>query len=263
MSTNNPFKKLTLCALVAAACGAGQSAYAHTGIKDSNVDANKTYYTAFTIGHGCQDNPKAQKLLPVTAQSAVFPYSATLESGNAVKIDPNTGAETAIDLGDYIDGADSGVVALNPSMIQDKNVFKKQLELTDGTNVRAIQFTVGNLDTTAIGLIPFKIKTPKFLAGSCAKSLQIRIAIANYCNKTKNTNMDNRADLWMGDMTATTKFNDAGVYDDEPEWPTMTVVNPAPADSAGCPGGKNFDIAVQPSAQDVNTYLPVKGYWPQ
>jgi hypothetical protein len=259
MLTNNHFKKLTLGVFMAAACGAGQSAYAHTGIKDSTVEPNKNYYTAFTIGHGCQDNPKAQSLLPVTAQSAVFPYS----TANAVKIDPNSGAESAIDLGDYIEGADTGVVALSPSMIQDKNVFKKQLELTDGSNVRAIQFTVGKLDTTAIGLIPFKIKTPKFLADSCAKSLQIRIAIANYCHKTKNTDMDNRVDLWMGDMTATTKFNDAGVYDGEPEWPTMTVVNPTPADPASCPGGKNFDIAVQPSAQDINNYLPIKGYWPQ
>jgi hypothetical protein len=258
MLTNNHFKKLTLCVFMAAACGAGQAAYAHTGVKDATV-APGTHFTAFTIGHGCEAS--GQKTLPVTAQSAVFPYSI---AGNAFKIVDGVGSPMSADeVAENINGASSGLVGVSPKMIQDKNVFKKQQILTEGNTVRAIQFTVGKLDTTAIGMIPFRITTPEFEDGSCAKSLQIRIAIANYCHKTKNTDMDNRVDLWMGDMSATTKFNDPGVYGDDPEWPTMTVVNPDPADPASCPGGKNFDIAVQPSAQDINNYLPIKGYWPQ
>jgi len=272
MSKTKNFKKLTLCALVATACGVAQTAYAHTGVKDT-VAEGKGLYTAFTLGHGCQDTPEQnqealEKLLPVTAQSVVFPNGT---ASQAFKIDPVTKAETPIDLSDYISGADGGVVTLKPTMIQDKNVFKKQQVKTDTNgNVRGIQFTNGNLDTTAVGLIPFKVTAPSFLTTvgndgttqNCAKSLKIRIAIANYCKKTNNENQDNRSDIWIGHLT--TKFKDPGVmphdWETSPFWPTLTV-NRTSALDASC--GDGFDIAVQPSDAEVDTYLPVKGYWPK
>jgi len=273
MSKTNNFKKLTLCALVATACGVAQTAYAHTGVKDT-VTEGKGLYTAFTLGHGCQDTPEQnqealEKLLPVTAQSVVFPNGT---ASQAFKINADK-TETAIDLSDYISGADGGVITLAPGMIQDKNVFKKQKEVTDAQGaVRGIQFTNGNLDTTAVGLIPFKVSAPSFTTTvpdgnggtvpNCAKSLKIRIAIANYCKKTNNENQDNRSDIWIGHLTP--KFKDPGVmphdWETSPFWPTLTV-NRTSALDASC--GAGFDIAVQPSDAEVDTYLPVKGYWPK
>ncbi|WP_374086165.1 hypothetical protein [Methylomicrobium lacus] len=273
MSKTNNFKKLTLCTLVAMACGGGQMANAHTGVKDS-VNEGKSIYTAFTITHGCQDTPEANQeaqlaLLPVKAQSVVFPNGT---GSQAFKIDPVTKAETPIDLADYISGADGGVVTLAPGMVQDKNVFKKQTEVPVGdANVRGIQFTSGNLDTTAVGLIPFRATAPSFTATipdgagtapNCAKSLKIRIGIANYCKKTQNEKQDNRADIWIGHLT--TKFNDPGVmphdWETSPFWPTLTV-NRTSALDPSC--GAGFDIAVQPSDSEIDTYLPIKGYWPK
>jgi hypothetical protein len=273
MSKRNCFKKLTLGVFMAAACGAGQSAYAHTGVKDTATEG-KTLYTAFTLGHGCQDTAEQgeealEKLLPVKAQSAVFPNGT---GSQAFKINPDTGAETPINLAHYISGAAGGVVSLKPTMVQDKNVFKKQQVMTDNAgNVRAIHFTAGKLDTTAVGLIPFKVSAPKFTATvgggdtpNCAKSLKIRIAIANYCNASKNTNKDNRSDIWIGHTTA--KFNDPGVmphdWETSPFWPTLTVNRNLPEDfEAKC--GEGFDIAVQPSDGEIDAYLPVKGFWPR
>ncbi len=258
MINSKNLKKMTLCSLATVICGAGQVVYAHTGVKDSVVEG-KSLYTAFTIGHACNNNEGTEKLLKVTAQSAVFPNNS---DSQAFKIEGGT--ETPINLADHIEGADGGLPSLSPSMIQDKNIFKKQRELTDANEkVRGIQFTSGSLDTTALGLVPFKVSAPKFKADSCAKSLKVRIGIANYCSKTKNTNKDNRSDIWIGHMTS--KFNDPGVmphdFETKPFWPTLTVErsssNPLPG---SC--GAGFDIAVQPSDADIDGYLPIQGYWP-
>lgn len=258
MRNSRKLKKLTLCALATVICGAGQSVYAHTGVKDQ-VDEGKSLYTAFTITHGCNNNEGTEKLLPVAAQSALFPNN---EDSQAFKIDAD-GNETAINLADHIEGADGGLIGLSPGMVQDKNVFKKQAETVDANGrVRAIVLNSGKLDTTAVGLVPFRITAPTFKADSCAKSLKVRIAIANYCNKTKNTDKDNRMDVWIGHMT--TLFNDIGVmpHDSEtsPYWPTLTVNRTS---DNTCAEADQFDIAVQPSDTDIDTYLPIKGYWPK
>lgn len=250
---------MTLCSLATVICGAGQVAYAHTGIKDSSVEG-KSLYTAFTIGHACNNNEGTEKLLKVTAQSVLFPNST---DSQAFKIEADK-TETPINLADHIEGADGGLPSLSPGMIQDKSIFKKQKELTDANNnVRGIQLTSGSLDTTALGLVPFKVSTPKFKADSCAKSLKVRIAIANYCSKTKNTNKDNRSDIWIGHMTG--KFSDPGVmphdFETKPFWPTLTVERSSDNTLPGSCGA-GFDIAVQPSDADIDGYLPIKGYWP-
>lgn len=273
MNYAKSLKALSLYTLVAAICGAGQAAYAHTGIKDS-VDEGKSIYTAFTITHGCQDTPGKEKLLPVAAQSVVFPNSVNPAGAEAFKINAD-GSETAIDLTTELEGTvGDSLATLSPGMVQDKNVFKKQKEIveidTKGTpeatddveRVRAIQLTNGNLDTTAVGLIPFRVTAPKFKAASCAKSLKIRIAIANYCNKTKNTDKDNRSDIWIGDVTPL--FNDGGVmphdWETSPFWPTLTVKRTT---ANNCAAEQQYDIAVQPAESDIDNFLGIKGYWPK
>lgn len=261
MRNSKKLKKLTLCALATVICGAGQAVYAHTGVKDK-AEEGKGLYTAFTIGHGCQDNEATEKLLPVAAQSVLFPNN---EDSQAFKIDAE-GNETSINLADHIEGASGGLLGLSPGMVQDKNIFKKQAETLDANGrVRAIVLTSGKLDTTAVGLVPFKITAPKFKADSCAKSLKVRIAIANYCNKTQSTDKDNRSDIWIGHLTS--KFNDMGVmpHDSEtsPFWPTLTVERNTDDNPNNCAEADQFDIAVQPSDADIDAYLPVKGYWPK
>ncbi|MGR9087323.1 MAG: hypothetical protein ACU841_09660 [Gammaproteobacteria bacterium] len=257
MTHSKTFKSLAITSLAAVALGAGQAAHAHTGIKDQATEG-KSLYTAFTITHGCNNNDGTEKLLKVAAQSSVFPNN---EDSVAYKINGD-GSETEIDLADHIEGANGGLLGLSPGMVQDKNVFKKQWEVTAGERVRGIALTNGALDTTAVGLIPFRVTAPKFKADSCAKSLKVRIAIANFCSKSKNTNKDNRSDIWIGHMTG--KFNDPGVmphdFETSPFWPTLVVNRTTPNN---CAEGDQFDIAVQPSDNDIDNFLPVKGYWPQ
>jgi hypothetical protein len=256
MIPNKTLKKLTLCSLAAAICGAGQLASAHTGVKDQATEG-KSLYTAFTITHPCNNNEGTEKDLKVIAQSVVFPNN---EDSQAFKINED-GSETPINLADHIENANGGLLGLSPGMVQDRAVFKKQFETTAGERPRGIVLTNGSLDLTAVGMVPFRATAPKFVANSCAKSLKVRIGIANYCSKSKNTDKDNRADIWIGHMTP--KFNDPGVmpHDSEtsPFWPTMTVNRTTPN---ACPEDQQFDIAVQPSDADIDTYLPIKGFWP-
>lgn len=264
-------KKLSLCATVAMLCGAAQIASAHTGVKDSATEG-KTLYTAFTIGHGCAAAEGDTTPLPVVAQSVVFPNAT---DSVAYKINPADGKDgDAIDLSTVVSGAvghgstatpAGGLIGLSPAGIQDKSVFNNQKELVDDAgSVRGFQFTDGNLDTTLMGLIPFRVSGVSFVPTSCAKSVKVRIGIANYCTNSKKTSDDNRVDMWIGHMTK--KFNDPGVmpsdFETAPYWPTMTISrdlakNPLPA---SCNGG--FDVAVQPSDADIDKYLPIKGFWP-
>jgi len=260
MRNSTKLKKLTLCALATVICGAGQTVYAHTGVKDK-AEEGQGLYTAFTITHGCNNNEGTETLLPVAAQSAVFPNN---EDSQAFKID-SEGNETAITLADHIEGASGGLISLSPGMVQDKNVFKKQAETLDANGrVRGIVLTSGKLDTTAVGLVPFRITAPTFKADSCAKSLKVRIAVANYCNKSKNTDKNNRSDIWIGHTTPLFSDIDVLPHDSEtsPFWPTLTVERSVDNPNT-CAEADQFDIAVQPSDADIDAYLPVKGYWPK
>lgn len=81
------FKKLALCSMVALACVAAQSAYAHTGIKvntftegQGNVQTGSaTAYNDFTTTHGCLTNAVAEGTpavhLDVIGQTSLFPNS--------------------------------------------------------------------------------------------------------------------------------------------------------------------------------------------
>lgn len=254
-------KKLSLCATVALLCGAAQIATAHTGVKDSATEG-KTLYTAFTIGHGCAA-AEGDPTIPVVAQSAVFPNGADSVAHQINPADNTDGP--VIDLATVITGAVGGATGLSPKGIQDKSVFNNQKVLTDDAgSVRGFQFTDGNLDTTLMGLPPFRVSGLSFVTTSCAKSLKVRIGIANYCTNSKKTSDDNRADIWIGHLTK--KFNDEGVmpsnFQTAPYWPTLTVnrdlvKNPLPA---SC--GTGFDVAVEPSDADIDKYLPIKGFWP-
>lgn len=260
MLSSNTRKKLTLCSMAAVLCGAGQLANAHTGIKDQATEG-KTLYTGFTIGHGCGSTDVPTQL-PVIAQSAVFP-NATDSVAHQLNSDGTNGA--TIDLSTVISGAIGGATGLSPKGVQDHNIFRKAAAIKDSAgSIRGLELTSGNLDTDFVGVVPFKVSGLTFVQTSCAKSLKVRIAIANWCEKTNDTNDDRRVDVWIGHMT--TLFNDPGVMPENfatsPYWPTMTVNRDLVANPLPSSCGAGFDVAVEPSDADIDANLPVKGYWP-
>lgn len=227
----------------------------HTDVKDPAVES-KTHYTGFAITHGCQDDEQKWRLFPVAVVNSVFPNN---EDSVAYKIDPVTRAETKVNLADHIEGAIGGLPALSPGMVQDKSAFKKQKAVADANGrVRSLQFYGGKLDTAAVAVLPFKVSTPKFLADSCAKSLKVRIAVANWCEHSKSD--PNRADIWMGQPTPL--FNDPAVMPVDAYWPTLVVNRNLTANPLAESCGSGFDLAVQPSKADIDRFLPVKAYWP-
>ncbi len=106
---------------------------------------------------------------------------------------------------------------------------------------------------------------------SCVNNLEVRIAVANWCTQ-EQTGQD-RVDVWIGRLTPL--FNDPEVATeptpDDPTtpeneaipgfWPTMTVERQSPLDPA-C-GGVDYEVAVAPTDEDIDTLLPIKGFWPK
>lgn len=270
-------KKLAICSVAAMMFGTCSVAFAHTGVRDKVMEGTSSY-NAFTIGHGCGSALNSVQL-PVRAQSAVFPNAT-----NAVwtQLDA-TGAPTAtaLALTDVIQGN----VLPSPKLVQDKSIFAVQKSVKDTLgNIQAFRMWGGVLDADAVGLVPFRITAPKFQATSCAKSLKIRIAIANWCkNNTMNAanpaDKDRRADFWLG--KATTKFNDPLVVETianwaanpvvAPYWPTLTITrdltnNPLPGtgnnpNTTPCSPAGGYDVAVEPTDADIDALLPLVN-WP-
>lgn len=249
-------KKLTACTLTAAVMGAGQMAFAHTGIKDPAVEGQRVY-TGFTITHGCSPDHDTPQI-PVIAQSVVFPNAAA----KAFKLVPNPDPtlppdEVPTNITNHIEGS---LADLKPTALQDKSIFNKMRIVKDADgNTRVVEYTDGSLDKDAIGITPFRIQAPTFKAGSCAKSLKVRFAIANWCSTSQDTNDDARVDVWIGNTTAL--FNDPDVVS-VGYWPTLTVSRDLVNNPLNPACGEGFDIAVQPWDTAIDARLPIKGYWP-
>ena len=202
------------------------------------------------IPHGCNGKP-------VKAMGVVFPNGI-----DSVAIDQ---ASVEVDLSDYISGP---VISVHP--VQNHNVFNK-ISVQEGTvrNVgtgraegsRAIHYERGKLQGDNVGMIPFDAAFPDFKEDSCISSLQVNMAIANYCTRSKVN--DDRADIWIGHLTPL--FDDPAVVVQSPPgfWPQLTVVrdlenNPLPA---GC-SVEGEKLEVSPAASEIDQYLPIRGYWP-
>lgn len=257
-------KKLTAYSLATVILGAGQMAFAHTGVKDQATEG-KGLYTAFTIGHGCE-SATISTPFPVRAQSVLFPNAA---DSVAHKLNADGSDGPLIDLANHITGVvGGGVTTLSPKAIMDRSLFTNLTSIIPNSStgvVRGIRFSGGILPTDMVGLSQFKVSGVNFQPNSCAKSLKVRIAIANFCTNSRDTNADRRADIWIGHMTAL--FNDPGVmpedFQTDPYWPTLTVnrdltKNPLPA---ACTNS-GFDIAVEPSDADIDANLVFPGFWP-
>lgn len=250
-------KNILPSCLTIALCSASSLALAHTGIKDQATEGS-TLYTGFTITHGCGDSSKDSSL-DVIAQSVVFPNGPDADVTNLSDSSP-------IDISTVINGAtgpgengNGGLTNLSPAGIQDKSVFDT-LELIKDANGNTRGFKFSNstegrsLQHDLVGIIPFRTSGLTFNAESCAKSLKVRIAIANWCTQKAGVR---RADIWIAHTTPA--FNDARIVS-AGYWPTMTVnrnltTNPLPE---AC--GAGFDVAVEPSDIDIDQYLPMPGF---
>jgi hypothetical protein len=253
---------LTLCSLAVALCGAGQSALAHTSFKDK-AEEGKTAYTAIQIGHTCE-TPKGKKI-PVIAQSVVFPTVNPI----VTRPDPSDPTKTLTDLqlSDVI--SDPLGLAGKASLFQDRSIFKRQDVTTDAAgNVIAFHGTHGNLQANLRGLVPLRFTAPTIVPTSCARSVLVKVAVADICKRDVFPPKPGTANLWIPHATAT--FSD-GTLDGSsssflggsPASLTITRTSPLPAD---CPvdakdGKPGYDVTVWPSDEDVNAHLPIKGYW--
>ncbi|MFI3119709.1 MAG: hypothetical protein QX203_06990 [Methylococcaceae bacterium] len=286
MKDFNSVKKLALYATATVICVAGQSAWAHTGIKDV-VQEGVVSYNALNLSHGCNGNgdSAASASKNLIATSVVFPNAADPAMAIVTKLDPTTGVviETLDDLSSDIQGVVPGVgfTGLGLGHVQ-PNLFPNYIPKIDKNTLVGAHSTPLNRGfathngkpfasapiwqevTSSSALAPFKVGPVAFNTTSCALSLKVRVASVNYCDRGLKSRKDPaRADVWIGHMTA--KFNDPVVMpytQDELDagkfyWPTMTIArnlttNPLPA---GC--GAGYNLAIEPADADIDANLPI------
>jgi hypothetical protein len=276
-------KKITLSALTVVACALSQGVFAHTGVKDTITEGTTSTYNAFTVTHGCASNTAVTGTpqLDVLGSSVVFPNAA----GSTVnKVDASGNTIAAIDLGTVINGTVGGAfVNMSPAAIYPSLFDNMKVTFDTASNIRGF-YTYGGgtlAGSKAVGLIPFRMAGVTFKADdagagtvNCAKSLKVRMAVANWCKRGVANNADPaRADIWIGHMTA--KFNDPLVMPysatdvalGKVYWPTLTINRDLVAHplDASCAGG--FDVAIEPTDADIDAYLPIPStvtpkFWP-
>lgn len=270
---NNTLKTLTSLALLA---GTAQLAHAHAGFKEPITEGTVKTWNAVSIGHGCASNAGGEGVAQkdVIAISAIFPNSPNFadvvirgSKGTAGK-DFTAGEESVIkNLASDIVGSTADTTPLKAALsvvTAGGTLFANTIPVIDAKgNVRGWQgwgdatskpITGGVLlesskkaDGTSItttGLSPFGINAFQFKPDSCAKSLKIRVAVANWCEKGFSSyKSPSRVDLWIGHTTA--RFNEQVLMPNaDPKaifWTTLTVnrdlvKNPLP-------GTKGFDPA--------------------
>jgi hypothetical protein len=241
-------KKMTLSSLLFALCSASSLAFAHTTIKDQATEGT-TLYTAATITHGCGEGVKPN--LPVIAQSMVFPNGP---NSIVTRLDA---PEEPIALGDVLVGGSHAAGLIDPGAIQDKNVFSTIEELTDATGVvRGIHYADGELQVDLVGVIPFRMSGVTFVKESCVTKVRVRIGIANWCHHDPGVR---RVDAWIGRTTPV--FNDPRVISLD-FWPTLTINRDLAANPLPESCGAGYEVALEPSDEDIDQYLPLPGFIP-
>ena len=261
-------KKLIIGALALVAISLAGSAFAHTTVVRKNTPSNwqvndeiegtGSALSNISIAHGCS-SPAGNEARSVTAMSVVWP-----NGHDALATRSDTG--DSIDLAEYI----VGNPVMGPKSAQDKDIFKKIVQAVGPTppynnhglrteDTRAFHYSHGKLQSDLFGLLPYRASYPTFHADSCATKLVINFGIANYCRHTRNTNKDDRADVWFGRLTA--KFDDPDVVS-VGFWPHVDVVRDLENNPLAESCGDGYAIEVTPSDESLDTYGPIKGYWP-
>lgn len=185
MSKIMPIKNLAIFSLAGALVGAS-TVHAHTGVRDP-ANEGASSWNAFTLTHGCGGDSGLS--YPVLGQSAVFPFGATAK-WYKINADGTDGPllATGGDGAGTIDApAPSPGINLSVAGIDDGGaIFKTSEEEVDALgNVIALDWKDGVMAPNLYALMPFRITAPK-IKDNCAKTLKVRIAVANWCDFHKN-----------------------------------------------------------------------------
>ena len=288
-------KELTLGSAFLAICAISPVTQAHTTVFNS-VPAFLGYSSLnyLQVAHGCL-NEKTGGRLPVVAQSVALPNN----NPTILFKDVGTGTVTPGNLSDFQALDHTGAVigfqnvgdVIRPVLPQ-AGWKTTKIIYDPNTSGRVIGWTSkGNFSlpgTSADTEQPFRVSAVTVNPNSCARSLQVKIAIADVCklNKWPVTKENAGADLWIPNTTA--KFPNGNVDAvgtpndiNNPSagskplsgfpatltlWRDQNGTNPGAAPGAakavplpqGC--GKGYDVIIYPSNTDVDNVLPAA--WP-
>jgi len=275
-------KQLAWLSAAAAISMAVPSVMAHTGIRDA-VNEGVVSQNAVNITHGCVSGEDSSGAVSkdVIALSVMFPNAADPKLAIIKKMHPTSGAEIGAldDLSGHIVGVLPGVGFTNLGLnTVQPSIWPNFIRYIDNKTLigryntplkRGFATHNGNpfpsapiwySDTSGQAWAPFTVGPISFEKESCALSLLVRVATANWCLRGQANNSDgSRADIWIGH--ATPKFNDFSTLpfpnDGRSYWPTMRVLrdltkNPLPT---GC--GVGYNLSIQPTAEDIDAWLPI------
>lgn len=215
---------------------------------------------ALEINHGCEENP-------VIAQAVLFP---SLNPVLTAFDNSNNPVTSPSEMSEVIDG---GFLEGMVGLIQDRSIFLDQdLIRSELTNAIGFYGKKGFLKTGLFGSVPFKVSAPMFLGATCYKSINIVTAIADICSTKPPVLAPGKVSLFIPDNgsqigeTAKSLGNDHGIGE-----PSMLhiernlVTNPF-VDAEGNPTdacGEGITLTVTPSAEDMDRYFKIPGYWPE
>jgi hypothetical protein len=246
MIYSKKFKSLTLCATVSVILLAGQSALAHTTLQTKTVKEGETVYNNAQIGHGCNGQSVLDQ--SVRANSIVFPDGVdSIIKGGGQIIEGAT-------VDDYLTGYGN-----KARMVMSKDVFPQSAEKFDNLNNRvAFHSWGGLLPGTTLGLVPIRTDAFTINEESCAKSVKLKLAIADICITGLNRPYNPvEVNLWTPAVEGSNYNGDpAGHGYNSPASLTITRVSPLPAEC-----GEGFKVNITPSAAQINRDLPIPGVW--
>ena len=226
-----------------------QLAFAHTEIPYQVTEGNGADI-ALTIGHGCENTPTL-KPIPVVAESVVFPTLNPIVTSTDNSINDLSGVIQQVSL--------AGLAQL----IQNKDIFSVQnLKYDTLNNPIGFYGKSGSLAVNLRGRVPFSFVAPIFQPTSCAKKLNIEVAIADICVASKPFIQAAKVNLWIPNNGSNYSRLGGPLGVDGIGEPAVLQVN---RDLVGNPlpssCGAGVDVTVSPSAVDIDTNLGIPGYW--
>jgi len=245
MLKNMSIKKIALFSLTGVALVVSQSSFAHTRLQTPVIGENSaghgSNYNNEVIGHTCTTG--AGEHLNAIGTVVVFPDGAD----STLTVD---GEPSKLAVIDYVTNWGSPV-----QLIQNNDVFPMQDEITDSLG-NVVGYWAGGgqgLKHNLTGVIPFRTSGVVIEPTSCAKSVTFRIAIADVCTLTKDTEFSTDAlNLWTPAVGSKFEIEGSSGYDS----PATLKVERSSAMPEEC--GEGVDVVVTPSAAQLNRDMPVK-----
>ena len=254
------------------------------------------------VSHGCLEESTGERL-PIIAQSVALPiFSPTIvfkdvATGNIITSNGNLNDFTAADhtgaiaplesVGDLIRPVFPQAGWKNTTINYDTNITSRVLGWYSKNPANDFKLP----GTSAYTEQPFKVGVINALTTSCARSLQVKIAIADVCklNKWPVTKENAAADLWIPNTTSKFPYGNVDAVGTPVDannpaagskpltgypatltlWRDQLGTNPGatPSGTGGASSavknplpancGKGYDVIVYPSNTDVDLNLPL------